>query len=211
MFITFEGINGSGKSTQAKLLFEYLKSQNKDVVLTKEPGGGGEFCMKLRTLLVQTTDMSKMAELFLLYASRVEHIRKVIKPALEAGKIVICDRYIDSSFAYQCCDNPEREELVKYLHKSIGNLMPDLTFLIDIPVSVSESRLAPLVYEAMVQGEGSKKYDELATNHMQKILNVYHKLAEENKNRIKVIDGTKDVNDVFEEIKKYFKNIGNYQ
>ena len=209
MFITFEGINGSGKTTQAKKLFEYLTSIGKKVVLTKEPGGGGEFCMALRELLLKTKDISSMAELFLLYASRTEHLRKVIEPALKDGKIVICDRYIDSSFAYQCFGQPERKKLVELFHKTINGLMPDITFLIDIPVEVSEARLAPLVYEAMISGQGYKKYDELETSHMQKIINEYHNISNENKDRVKVIDGTKSIEEIHNDIVKKISSILN--
>ena len=202
MFITFEGINGSGKSTQAKMLFEYLKKQGKNVILTKEPGGGGEFCMELRRLLCKTKDISKLTEMFLLFAARKEHIDKLIKPALDEGKIVICDRYIDSTFAYQCCDDWNKSQLVKQLHKEIGGLMPDKTFFMDISVSESEYRLAPLIYEAEIKSGGYKKYDELTTDHMQKILDIYHKLVNENKDRIVSINGTLPIEMIHAEIIK---------
>ena len=206
MFITFEGINGSGKSTQAKLLYEKLLRDGYEVILTKEPSIKNDFCKSLRTLLVQTKDISKLTELFILYASRNEHIEKTIKPALQDGKIVICDRYIDSSYAYQCCEKPEIKNLVNTLHNSIGGLMPDITFFIDIPVAVSEERLAPLVYEAMVKGEGYKKYDELATSHMQKIVDTYKQLATENKDRITTIDGTQSINKISDKIYEIVKS-----
>jgi len=186
MFITFEGINGSGKSTQANMLFELLKQKSKDVVLTKEPGGGGEFCMELRRIVCKTKNISNLTEIFLLFAARKEHIDKVIKPALSSGKIVICDRYIDSTFAYQCYDEPERIDFVKHLHKEIGGLMPDKTFFIDIPVSESKRRLEPFLY--LIQ-ENEKKYDKLESEHMQKILDMYRKLADLYRNRITRIDG----------------------
>jgi dTMP kinase len=209
MFITFEGINGSGKTTQAKKLFEHLTAIGKNVVLTKEPGGGGEFCMALRELLLKTKDISSMTELFVLYASRTEHLRKVVEPALNDGKIVICDRYIDSSFAYQCFEKPERKHLVEFLHKTINGLMPDITFLIDIPVEVSEARLAPLVYEAMISGQGYKKYDELETSHMQKIINEYHNISNEYKDRVKLIDGTKSIDEIHNDIVEKITSILN--
>ena len=186
MFITFEGINGSGKSTQANMLFELLKQKGKDVVLTKEPGGGGEFCMELRRIICKTKNISNLTEMFLLFAARKEHIDKVIKPALSNGKIVICDRYIDSTFAYQCCDEPERIALVKHLHKEMGGLMPNKTFFIDIPVSESKRRLEPFLY--LIQ-ENEKKYDKLESEHMQKILDMYRKLADLYSDRITRIDG----------------------
>ena len=202
MFITFEGINGSGKSTQAKLLFEYLKSKGKNVVLTKEPGGGGEFCMELRRLIVQTKNISKLTEMFLLMASRKEHLDKLIKPALAEGKIVICDRYTDSTYAYQCCDDYSKFEFVDKLHKEIGCIVPDITFYIDISVEESEYRLAPLLYESAENTErnGYKKYDELASEHMQKILNTYRRLADEQKERIYTIDGTANIEAIQREI-----------
>ena len=202
MFITFEGINGSGKSTQAKLLFEYLKSKGKDVVLTKEPGGGGEFCMALRKLIVQTKDISKLTEMFLLMASRKEHLDRLIKPSLAEGKIVICDRYTDSTYAYQCCEDYSQFAFVDELHKKIDCIMPDITFYIDISVEESEYRLAPLLYENAENSDrnGYKKYDELATEHMQKILNTYRKLAKEQNDRIYTIDGTASVEEIQQEI-----------
>ena len=200
MFITFEGINGSGKTTQSRKLFEYLNGIGKDVVLTKEPGGGGEYCMSLREILLKTKNMSKLAELFLLYSARVEHIKNVIEPALKAGKIVICDRYIDSTFAYQCVGDKEMDEIVEYLNDKIKLVIPDITFLIDIPVSVSESRLAPLVYEAIIKGEGYKKYDEIETSNMQKIVDSYRKIATNNSDRVKIIDGTLDKNEIHKKI-----------
>jgi len=203
MFITFEGINGSGKSTQAKLLFEYLKKKGKNVILTKEPGGGGEFCMQLRKLLCQTKDISSITEMFVLFAARKEHLDKVIVPALKDGKIVICDRYIDSTFAYQCCDDWKKADFVKLCHKEIGGLMPDKTIYMDISVEESEYRLAPLIYLQIDNGNaGYKKYDELETQHMQKILNVYRKLAKENQDRIIKIDGTEQIENITENIIK---------
>ena len=197
MFITFEGINGSGKSTQAKLLFEHLKKQGKQVILTKEPGGGGEFCMQLRRLLCQTKDISKITEMFILFASRKEHLDKVIIPALKDGKIVICDRYIDSTFAYQCCEDRSNMEFVKLCHEKIGGIMPDKTIFMDISVEESEYRLAPLIYSQIDMGSnGYKKYDELETGHMQKILNMYHFLAEKDSDRIIKIDGTLQVEEI---------------
>ena len=207
MFITFEGINGSGKTTQSRKLFEYLNGIGKDVVLTKEPGGGGKYCMSLREILLKTKNMSKLAELFLLYSARVEHIKNVIGPALKAGKIVICDRYIDSTFAYQCVGDKEMDEIVEYLNDKIKLVIPDITFLIDIPVSVSESRLAPLVYEAIIKGEGYKKYDEIETSNMQKIVDSYRKIATNNSDRVKIIDGTLDKNEIH---KKIVSIVGSY-
>ena len=213
MFITFEGINGSGKSTQAKLLFERLQRQGKDVVLTKEPGGLGNFPMKdffteFRRLICQTKNISKITEMFLLFASRKEHTDKLILPALQAGKIVICDRYIDSTYAYQCCDDWNEMKFVSLLHKEIGGLIPDVTFFMDISVELSEYRLAPLILGNIEHGnpDGYKKYDELATEHMQNIVNTYRFLAKKNSDRIKTIDGSLPVEEIAIIIDKELKS-----
>ena len=204
MFITFEGINGSGKSTQAKMLYDFLVSKHKDVVLTKEPGGGGEFCMELRKLICQTKDISKIAEILILFAARKEHLDKLILPSLNEGKIVICDRYIDSTFAYQCCDDDaEKYDLVNYIFKKTNCLVPDKTFFIDISVEESEYRLAPLLYSyENINNNGYKKFDELKSEHMQKILDTYHYLAKQNINRIKTINGLKTKEEIHQQIIK---------
>ena len=141
MFITFEGINGSGKSTQAKMLFNYLQSIGKDVILTKEPGGGGDFCMQIRRLLCQTNDISKLTEMFLLLAARKEHIDKLISPALSDGKIVICDRYIDSTIAYKGVARHLGIDNVLKINSFALDYMPDLTIFIDVTPDVALKRL----------------------------------------------------------------------
>ena len=200
MFITFEGINGSGKSTQVKLLHKYFLENGKTSILTKGIGGGGEFCMEVRRILCTTKNIDNLTELFLLYASRNEHVKNVLLPAIKEGKHIVCDRYVDSSYAYQCNGNAKMVELLKTFHKAIQAPMPDITFFIDIPVAVSETRLAPLVYDAMVQGAGYKKYDEIKTEEMQKIVNNYKKLAALFPDRIYRIDGTKTIKDIHNEI-----------
>ena len=200
MFITFEGINGSGKSTQVKLLHKYFLENGKTSILTKGIGGGGEFCMEIRRILCTTKSIDNLTELFLLYASRNEHVKNVLLPAIQEGKHIVCDRYVDSSYAYQCNGDAKMVELLKIFHKAIKAPIPDITFFIDIPVSVSEARLAPLVYDAMVQGAGYKKYDEIKTEEMQKIVNNYKKLADLFPDRIYRIDGTKSIKDIHNEI-----------
>lgn len=200
MFITFEGINGSGKSTQVELLYKYFLKNGKRSILTKGIGGGGDFCMEIRKILCTTKDIDNLTELFLLYASRNEHVKNVILPAIKEEKIIICDRYIDSSYAYQCNGDEKMVELLRIFNIAIKAPMPDITFFIDIPVSISETRLAPLVYDAMVQGIGYKKYDEIDAVRMQKIVDNYKQLANIFPNRIYRIDGTRSVKDIHNEI-----------
>jgi dTMP kinase len=141
-FITFEGLDGSGKSTQLEKLAKVLRAKGHAVVLTREPGGTstGE---KIRQLLLDTSTagLSPLAELALMFASRAQHIHEVIEPALAAGKIVLCDRFTDSTEAYQGGGRKLGSEAVLILHRVLcGNLQPDLTILMDSDVNVSVAR-----------------------------------------------------------------------
>ena len=110
------GLNGSGKSTQVKLLHKYFLENGKASILTKGIGGGGEFCMEIRRILCTTKSIDNLTELFLLYASRNEHVKNVLLPAIKEGKHIVCDRYVDSSYAYQCNGNAEMVALLKTFH-----------------------------------------------------------------------------------------------
>ena len=140
-FITLEGIDGCGKSTQTRLLAEQFRMLGRSVVATREPGGspGAE---EIRALLVKghADRWLPETELLLFVAARVEHFRTVIEPALAQGKIVICDRYIDSTRVYQGVVRSDRSELVDLLHLRLGIEPPDLTVLLDIDPNVACSR-----------------------------------------------------------------------
>lgn len=138
-FISFEGIDGSGKSTQTLLLHDYLLSQKLDVLLTREIGGSA--ASELIRDIVINSDLEPMSELLLIMAARSEHIHKAILPALEAGKIVISDRFVDSSFAYQAALGIH-QELIYRLHDQLFNgLYPDITFFIDLNIEQANIRL----------------------------------------------------------------------
>lgn len=132
-FITFEGIEGSGKTTQAKLLKGYLESKGLEVVLTREPGGT-ELSERIRQLLADPSlPIRPEAELMLFMASRAQHVRELIRPALERGATVICDRFADSSAAYQGYGRGIDLELISALNEfATGGLKPDLTILLDL-------------------------------------------------------------------------------
>src|SRR5579863_6434604 len=141
-FITFEGLDGCGKSTQLKKLAAVLRHQGFDVVMTREPGGTstGE---KIRQVLLdsRTAGLDSHSELALMFASRAQHIHEVIQPAVTAGKIVLCDRFTDSTEAYQGGGRKLGSAPVLELHKILcGNLQPDLTILMDCDVAASVSR-----------------------------------------------------------------------
>lgn len=134
MFITFEGIEGSGKTTQIQKLEAYLKSQGKEVVRTKEPGGTLLGTQIRHWLLTPDEPFgSPYTELLLFYADRLEHLSKVVEPALSAGKMVLCDRFVDSTIAYQQVARGMPKALIASLNALLP-LMPTLTFLLDLPV-----------------------------------------------------------------------------
>ncbi len=143
-FITFEGIDGSGKSTQARLLAERLSEAHTDVVLTREPGGsaGAE---EIRRLLVDGDPdrWSPQTEILLFTAARRDHLEKPIRPALEAGRTVICDRFADSTRVYQGAARADLRELVDRLHEMTIGREPDLTFMIDIDPAVAGAAAWP--------------------------------------------------------------------
>ncbi|HVO64434.1 MAG TPA: dTMP kinase [Terriglobales bacterium] len=141
-FITIEGLDGCGKSTQLKKLEKVLRSDGLDVVVTREPGGTatGE---KIRKVLLDTgtANLSPLAELALMFASRAQHLKEVIQPALNEGKIVLCDRFTDSTEAYQGGGRKLGSEPVLALHRILcGNIQPDLTILMDSDVAASVER-----------------------------------------------------------------------
>ena len=141
-FITFEGLDGCGKSTQLKKLDKALRQQGFDVVMTREPGGTatGENIRKV-LLDSRTSGLDPHAELALMFASRAQHIHEVIQPAVAAGKIVLCDRFTDSTEAYQGGGRKLGSAPVLELHRILcGNLQPDLTILMDCDVAMSVSR-----------------------------------------------------------------------
>lgn len=142
LFITFEGLDGSGKSTQIARLAEALTARGLDVLATREPGGSpiGE---RIRTILLdsRTAGLSSHGELALMFADRVQHIEEVIGPALKAGKVVICDRYTDSTEAYQGYGRELGSQVVLELHRILcHDLWPDLTLLLESELDASVSR-----------------------------------------------------------------------
>lgn len=143
LFITFEGADGCGKSTQLKFLAEYLKENGVDVVLTREPGGS-LVAEKIRTILLdkENTEMDAITEALLYAASRAEHVRKVIRPALQSGKVVLCDRFIHSSYAYQGYGRELGVSQVQKINEpAIDGCMPNITVFINITPEQAFSRM----------------------------------------------------------------------
>ncbi len=197
LFITFEGPDGSGKTTQIKLLSSYLKSEGFDVVITAEPGGTG-IGQRIRNILLTKghLDISPEAETFLFLASRAELVSKVIAPALKEGKIVICDRFFDSTVVYQGMARGLGEKHILEMNLwATGGLVPDITFLLMVKVGKGKKRI----------DSTKRKKDRIEMEEddfKEKIYNGYADIAVGNEGRVKVIDGDKSIGDMFQEIKK---------
>ncbi|MDR1997412.1 MAG: dTMP kinase [Candidatus Margulisbacteria bacterium] len=197
MFITFEGPDGSGKTTQSRLLHTELLRQGHAVVWTREPGGT-EAGRQIRQMLLEdrTFQLSAETELFLFAADRAQHIAEVIKPALADGKIVLCDRYIDSTTAYQAGGRGFAAEFIAGLNKySTGGLVPDLTFLLDIPANVGLKRATR---------QKTDKFEQESLDFHQKVRQKYLELAQ-NEPRFVLLDGAKPREVIFQEISAYLR------
>jgi len=189
-FITFEGCEGSGKSTQSRLLLEWLQDNNIDAILTREPGGT-KTAEVIRSLLLDSTIKLEMySQLLLHYVSRIEHVHDVIVPALAQNKVVICDRYVDSTIAYQHYGYGIDMDLIDNLHKKfLDNLLPDLTFVLDIEFSEFEKR--------MLKKHNSKdRYEQLPDAFHQKVLRGFRSVAAQNPSRCKIITSSHTIRDV---------------
>ncbi len=195
MFITFEGIDFCGKSTQVELLKKYLLSLNKKVEIIREPGGT-EISEIVRSVLLDKKHncMQMETEIFLFSASRAQLVRERIQPAINQGTYVISDRFHDSTTAYQGYGRGIDLETVKYINKlAIDGAIPDITFIIDIPVHAANER-------KIGKGESGLDRMELADNNFfERVRNGYLTIAKQEK-RFRVIDGTKTINEISRQI-----------
>ena len=188
-FITFEGIDASGKSTQAKILYKILKKQKKKVIITREPGGTN-FSEKIRRIVVKD-NIQPLSELFLFYAARSEHFEK-IKKYLKKEYIVICDRYIHSTYVYQQHQQKIERKFIHLLQNKIGRYSyPDLTFFIDISSVEAKKRLK--------LRKNKDKFDNYSLKKMNFLRKAYLKECKNGKNIIK-LDGNKKKNQITKEI-----------
>ena len=198
MFISFEGIEGSGKSSLIKNLKNYYKNHALDVFFTKEPGGT-ELGEKIREILLDpTSEIDPSSELLLLMADRVHHVKNKINPNLNENKIVFCDRYIDSTIAYQGggrdLDDKDIEGMIKMLKLPI----PDLTILLDVPVETGLMR-------AKERSE-LDRFEKEDIDFHKKIRQSYLNLKKKYPDRIIIFNASMNENDVFEEVLNYIKS-----
>ncbi|SLN45261.1 Thymidylate kinase [Roseovarius albus] len=194
-FLSFEGIDGSGKSTQARRLAEYLKSAGHDVVFTREPGGsaGAEDIRKL-VLEGDADRWSPATELLLFTAARRDHLERLILPALDAGQIVISDRYVDSTRIYQGVSRGDLRRQVDQLHELMIGREADLTILIDMDPKIGLSR-------AFARQGGEERFETMGQDMHQKMREGFLDLAAQAPERIKVIDGARTVDEVAEDVR----------
>lgn len=193
LFITFEGADGCGKTTQMDLLAKYLKNNEKEVLLTREPGGKG-LGEKVREILLNYNgDVSDRCESFLFLADRAQNIDIIVNPAVEEGKIVLCDRHIDSTVAYQGYGRGLDIERINMLNNLATNgHKPDLTFVFDIDVETSMKRV----------GKEKDRMESAGIDFHNRVRKGYLELAKQEPKRIKVLDATKSIEEIHNEVIK---------
>jgi len=190
-FISIEGIEGAGKSTQLAFIQRYLSDNGKQLIVTREPGGTplGE---EIRSLLLTPTDsgMAIDTELLLMFSARAEHVARVIKPALEQGEWVISDRFTDATFAYQGGGRGISQQRISELANwTLKGLKPDLTLLFDLPVEVGQQRV-------LSRNQGVDRFEQEKIEFFQKIRTCYLERAKQEPNRIKVIDSSQSIAEI---------------
>jgi len=191
LFVTFEGIEGSGKSYQCRKLHKELRKKNLSVILTREPGGT-KSAEKIRKVILEDyfasdskEKFSKYTDTLLYLAARNEHVQNIIRPAISKKKIVICDRFIDSTLAYQVYGKGVSKNLVDSIHKFIlGNIKPDLTFVLKVNISKALQRLK--------KRKKKNRYDKFSKNFYIRVQNAFIKIARKNAKRYCIVDNSED-------------------
>lgn len=204
IFITLEGGEGAGKSTQIRLLADELKSQGHDVVITREPGGTPE-AEKIRDFLVKRDggNWTPMAECLLLYAARQMHVEGLIKPALADGKIVISDRFADSTRAYQSFGHRLPLATIEELNTlSLGDFSPDLTFILDLPVEMGLARAGKRLKAAQSQED---RFENLGSPFHERLRQGFLEIARRDSKRCVVIDATQTIEQIAHDLSSHVK------
>ena len=197
--ITFEGGEGAGKSTQIPILADYLKSRGQTVIQTREPGGVGN-AERVRELLLdpEADNWDGITEVLLHYAARREHVEKLIRPALKRGDWVLCDRFADSTMAYQGFGSGIDPGLIRKIHRlTLGEFQPDLTIIFDLPVDIGMSR-------AEARG-AADRYELMGKSFHEKLRKGFLNISRDEPDRCVVIDATQAIDDVANEIRAVIK------
>jgi dTMP kinase len=201
-FITFEGIEGCGKTTQIKLAGNFLKHQQVPFIMTEEPGGT-PLGRKIRKILLNrgTFELSDKAELLLFSAARAQHAQDVIVPALKEGKVVLCDRFSDATIAYQGFGRGFQVDFIQILNEfSSTGIKPALTIVLDLPVKIGLKR----AMERISRMEGAMREDRFEQEHLsfhEKIRKGYLSLAKREPERFRIINASKDIDTVQKEVR----------
>ena len=197
MFISFEGTEGVGKTTLIRKIYEHLEQQGQSVVLTREPGGT-PMAEQIRSLLLSVNheeSMSNDTELLLMYAARAQHLEQVIVPALTKHKTVLCDRFTDASFAYQCAGRGLSQSKLQLLNENFVSHMPDITFWLDAPIETGISR-------ARERG-ALDRFEQEKVTFFEKVRAGYQQLWEQYPERVKRLDATQSPEQVFAQALQY--------
>ena len=202
-FISFEGMDGSGKSTQIARLKSYLEKRGFQVVLTREPGGT-QLGEKIRRIILDPVnrDMSDLAEAMLYAASRAQHVDELIKPAVDSGKIVICDRFLDSSIAYQGYGRGLGDCVDVINRYAVGDYIPDLTFLMKVKPHVSTER---------IKGRRKDRIEMEADSFHQAVYDGYERLQRKYPQRIVAIDAARTIDQIQQEIIRHMEELTGHQ
>ena len=197
MFVTFEGVDWSGKSTQAELLARWLRREGRPVVSTREPGGI-PVAEAIRDLVLHGDDMAPWTEAALYAAARAEHVAAVVRPALERGHDVVCDRYLDSSVTYQGAGRGLGEERVRELSLLVtGNLLPDRTFVVLLDPEQARAR----------SGASHDRIERAGDDFMRRVDEAYRALAAAEPQRIVAVDGNRKPDAIAEEIREHVRDL----
>lgn len=196
MFITFEGPDGSGKSTQIRLFQERLAKEGIPCLVTREPGGT-TISNRIRELLLDPmcTEMFPITEVYLYAASRAQHVAEIIGPAIENGELVLCDRYIDASIAYQAAGLGLQAEFVRRVSEEATNgLWPIRTYLLDIPVSIGAQRISKR------DTAGPDRIEARNASYHERVRQEFLLLSRRDPQRVKLLDGSQTVSEIAEQI-----------
>ncbi|MCI3923292.1 dTMP kinase [Paenibacillus sp. TRM 82003] len=200
LFITFEGPDGSGKTTQIRRLAERLKAEGRDVVLTREPGGT-PISDRIRELILspEHTEMMDETEVLLYAASRAQHVREVIAPAMSRDAVVLCDRFVDASIAYQAYGLRRDPEQVAEINRfATGGLRPHRTYLLDVPAEVSRERL--LARSGQAGQPGLDRIEQKEKEYHERVREGFLRIARAEPQRVLLVDATRAVESIAAEI-----------
>ena len=198
LFITFEGTDGCGKTTQIERLKDYFESQGRKVIMTREPGAKG-LGTKLREILLNYDgEVSSNCESFLFLADRAQHIDTLIKPAIERGEIVLCDRHIDSTVAYQGYGRGLDLDRIHMLNDiATSGMKPDITFVFDIDVETAQERV----------GKTKDRMESAGLEFFKRVRQGFLEIAKSEPNRVKVLDATQTRDEISEQVVEYVKTL----